>query len=117
MGQCPGTLAQGTTVTSQGTAAPDDRAAVARLPPHSSHVTGWPRNLALMASTAWAGLLLAALASLVTEVGAGGGSGLLLVQGKLGGGTTDWDILIICVAIGRHVTDVCPLSLTMASFR
>ena len=63
-----------------------------------------------MASTAWAGVLLAALASLVTEVGAGGGSGLLLVQGKLGGGTTDWDILIICVAIGRHVTDVCPCS-------
>ena len=63
-----------------------------------------------MASTAWAGLLLAALASIVTEVGAGGGSGLLLVQGKLGSGTTDWDILIICVAIGRHVTDVCPCS-------
>merc|ERR1719229_2178985 len=56
-----------------------------------------------MASTAWAAVLLAALASLVTEVGAGGGSGLLLVQGKLGGGTTDWDILIICVAIGAAV--------------
>ena len=61
-----------------------------------------------MASPAWASLHLAALASIVTEVGAGGGSGLLLVQGKLGSGTTDWDILIICVAIGRHVTDVCP---------
>ena len=77
-------------------------------------------SLTTMASTAWAGVLLAALASLVTEVGAGGGSGLLLVQGKLGGGTTDWDILIICVAIGRHVTDVCPPEatiITMASFR